>query len=669
MRYRLAAAAASLSLFVGCIAHEASGDSAAAVGDWKSAYLHYRDALSEKAETPGLKPKFDNARIQALAQSRQQANTCLQQRDWTCVNSEAQFILMVEPGAPDAAQMRAQASLNQAMDVLQQARGFAAQRNFGQAADAVRRAQELSNAPEVQAEAGRVQAEIVAAAVTDSDRLRQERKYEEAVRVMQIAVQYDPSQANRLRAVEEERDQWLAFQYDKATYDGDVAMSQRDWRTASERYRAAMAIRPGGRAEALARYSDAMANADIALQGRNYEAATQAYQEAVNSGVDKGEARAALDKLRIRPYVVSIRSVLLVPTRPDGSPWTGPVTPVFFRVAQFLQQHLRSRHAERAIELAMTVPNENQPELHVEVMTPGGALLATRPVKGLYATFDGDLVINSNGYDERHLLFRVVQHGSGPGGVELGRLDVAMRDLCEQGDIVMTSDNVSQLRVTAKAADGRQEGAFGLTPVPAAAPAVAAMPPPPPGQPAGPPHAGGTPPPPPPPGQGASGSVMMTGGAPGGAPAAAGGTVTYVPPPRPAPATTPVTVAAPPPKPPPVAPPMAPTLPAPPAGPGTHGPGAPVTSPPPPPAHGPGTPATSPPPTPAPGSPPPPASTPPTATPPAGGAAASAPPAGGQTAPAAPGADDDDKGKEHGKGKGKKLHPHGRAAGHDKDDN
>ncbi|HYV49536.1 MAG TPA: hypothetical protein VFA20_31975 [Myxococcaceae bacterium] len=657
MRYRLAAAAASLSLFVGCIAHEKEGDSAAATGDWKSAYVHYRDALQEKAETPGLKPKFDNARTQALAQSRQQANTCLQQRDWACVGSEAQFILSVEPGAPDAAQMKAQASLYQAMDVLQQARGFAAQRNFGQAADAVKRAREMSNAPEVQAEAGRVQMEIVAAAVAESDRLRQERQYDQAVQAMQVAVQYDPSQAQRLRDVQDEREKWIAYQYEKTAYDGDVALSQRDWRTASERYRAATAMRPGGRADGLARYCDAMANADAALQNRSYDAAAQAYQEAVNSGADKGEARAALEKLRIRPYDVAIRSVLLVPTKPDGNPWTGPITPLFFKVAQFVQQHLQSRHAERAVEMAMTIPNENRPELHVEVMMPNGSVLATRPVKGIYATFDGDLVINSNGYDDRHLLFRVVQHGNGPEVIELGRLDVAMRDLCDAGDIAMTSDNVSQLRVTAKPADGRQEGAFGLTQVTAATTAVAAAPPPPNpgGPPGGPPAGAAPPPPPPPPGPGTSGSVVVTGGAPGaGHPVNAGGAVTYVPPPKPPPPTTPAPVAAPPPpKPPPVAPPMAPAVPAPPPGQGTHGP-TPVGAPPPaPPAtHGPGAPGTP---------PPPPAS---------GGTAVSAPPAGGgQAAPAPGNEDDDDQGKGHGKGKGKGKKVHrGRAIGHEKDD-
>jgi hypothetical protein len=436
---------------------------------------------------------------------------------------------------------------------------------------------------------------------------------------MKVAVQYDPSQANRLRAVEQEREDWVAYQYDTAAYNGDVAMANRDWRAAGEAYRAALAIRPGGRADGLARYCDAMARADTALQGRQYDAAAQAYQEAVQTGADKGEARAALDKLRVRPYLVQVRSLLLVPTKPDGNPWTGPITPLYFRVAQFVQQHLQARHAERAVEMAMTIPNENRPELHVEVMLPDNTVLATKAVKGLYATFDGDLIINTNGYDDRHLLFRVVQHGNGPEIFELGRMDVALRDLCDQGDIVMNSESVSQLRVTAKTADGRAEGAFGLTRVTAPASAVASAPPPPAGgPPGGPPPAGGPPPPPP-----AGGAVVVTGGtAAGGGTVAAGGTVTYVPPPKPPPpAATPVQAAPPPPKPPPVAPPMAPAVPAPPPA-GTPG-----------------------------------ASATPPAAPPGGGTAVAAPPA---SDPSGAGADDDDKGHGKGKGKGKKVHIRGK---------
>ena len=568
MRYRLAAAAASLSLLIGCIAHEKEGDSASAVGDWKTAYVHYRNALAEKPETPGLKPKFDNARTQALAQARQKASTCQQQRDWGCVGAEAQFILEAEPGAPDAAQLMAQASFYQALDLLQQARTAAAQRQFPQAAELVRRARELSNAPEVAAEGGRVQMEIAAAAVAESDRLRQERRYDEALQAMQVAVQYDPSQADRLRAVEQEREQWLAYQYEKAAYDGDKAMAHRDWRGAVEAYRAAQQIRPGGRADGLGRYCDAMARGEAAIQNRQYDAAAAAYQEAVATNLDRGEARRELDRLRVRPYDINIRSVLLVPTRQDGNPWTGPTTAHFFRIAQFIQQHLTSKAFERAVEMAMTVPTENRPEVRVEVMLPDGTRLMSKPVSGLYATFEGSLVMATSGYDERHLAFRVVQKSaSTPDGEEIGRMDIALRDLCEVGDVFMFSDSVSQLRVTARAADGRQEGTFaGLT----------KWQPPPPGT-----GTAGTPPPPggtgtaaaPPPPPGQPGGVVTAGGAP--PPPGATGSVTYVPPAKPAPPPAAPVAVPPPPQPPPVAPPMAG---APPPG---GQPGTPVAAPPP----------------------------------------------------------------------------------------
>jgi tetratricopeptide (TPR) repeat protein len=598
-----------------------------------SRVVHYRNALQEKPETPGLKPKFDNARTQALAQSRQQAQNCVQQRDWTCVGSEAQFILTVEPGAPDASALKAQASFYQALDILQQARTAAAQRQFGQAADHVKRAREMSNTPEVAAEASRVQMEIAAAAVAESDRLRQERKYDEAVEAMKIAVQYDPSQANRLRAVEQEREQWVAYQYEKAAYDGDLAMAKREWRAAADAYRAAMTIRAGGRADALGRYCDAMARGDAAIQNRQYDVATTAYQEAVATNQDKGEARRELDKLRIRPYDIAIRSALLVPTKPDGSPWTGPLTPTFVRLSQTLQQHINGKALERAVELAAVAPNENRPEIRVEVVLPNGSRLVSKPVTGLYATFEGNLVMATSGYDERHLLFRVMQRSANPAnaeGDEIGRMDVALRHLCEQGDILMHSDSVSALRVTAKAADGRQEGTFaGLTMLQPQTGATAAATPPATGS--GAPPGGGAAPP-------ASGGVVVSGGptSPAPPPVPAAGTVTYVPPAKPPPPATPVTIAAPPPKAPPVAPPMAPAIPKPPPGQPTHG-ATPVAAPPP--AAGPATPP----------APPPATATPP--APPATGPAAPPPP----PADKAPGADDDDDddGKGTGKGKGK----------------
>src|SRR5262245_10207464 len=172
MHYRLAAAAATLTFLAGCAAVTKEADSAAAAGDWKTAYVRYQAALKAKPDAKEVKQKLENARGRALAQSRETAQRCLQQRDWTCARAEAQFILNVEPGAPDAAQLNEQASASEAMDVLESARAAMAKGRLREAGEEARRAATLSSAPEVAARRRDVDRELVLAAITEADRLR-----------------------------------------------------------------------------------------------------------------------------------------------------------------------------------------------------------------------------------------------------------------------------------------------------------------------------------------------------------------------------------------------------------------------------------------------------------------------------------------------------------------
>jgi tetratricopeptide (TPR) repeat protein len=583
MRYRLAAVAATLALLYGCVAHEKSGDSSAAVGDWKSAFIHYRQALADQPDTPGLKQKYDNARQQALGQARQQAATCNTQRDWVCVVNESDFILSMEPGNPEATAMKAQGALHQALDVLGQARTAAAQRQYKEAADLIARARGMSNAPQVEQEGQRVQMEIVAHAVAEADRLRAERKYVEAAEALKVAIQYDPSVSQKLRQVERERDEWLAIEYERIAREGDLAMNARDYRAAEERYRAALQVKPGGRAEPMARYAGALWRAGNALQARDYAGATNAYQEAIATGMDRGEARTGLEKLRIRPYRIAVKSVLLKSMRPDGAPWIGTMTPLFARVANFVEQAVAKGTLDRAIDLAQTLPYENRPEIRAEVILPDGTRLATKPLSGVFGSFEGEFVMTTNAYDERNVAFRVIMRTQAPDGEEIGRIDVPLRELCDKRDTWLKSDSITQLRVTADPAEGRQEGTFvGMIKLEAPPPStgtgtVTAPPPPPPPPP-------GNPPPPPPPG----GPPPP----PGGTTVPASGT-----PPPPPPANPPPPPANPPP--PPANPPPPPANPPPGHGgtppghggtPPGHGASPPVTSPPPPPPPGPATP-------------------------------------------------------------------------------
>jgi len=539
MQYRLAAAAAALMFLVGCAAVTKEADSAAAAGDWKTAYVRYQAALKAKPDAKEIKQKLENARGRALQQSRAKAQLCVQQRDWDCARGEAQFILTAEPGAPDAAQLNAQASLSQALGVLESARAAAAQHRFREASEATRRATTLSSAAEVAARRLDVDREIVLAAIAEADRLRPDRKYAEALEAMKVAAQVDPTQANRLRQVEVERDQWVSYQYEAAAYEGDQLMDRRDWQAARDRYRAAIAVRSGGRAEGLARYSDAMARGTAAIASHDYPGAAAAFKEAVGTSLDRGEARRAIDKLRVRPFRIALLSLLLMPARPDGNPWVGSKSPMFSTVVGLVQEQLANHAYDRAVELALTVPGENRPKVRVEVALPDGTQLSTRPETGLFMTYQGELVIAASGYDGGRLIFRVMQRSAGASDSEIGRTEVTLGELSEDGDVFLGSETIGQLHVTATVAEGAAPGTVsGLTKL-EVAPAAASA---------------GTHPPAPPGGAG----VARSAASPPPPPATAPHTVTLARPLPPPPATPPA-ARGPPPQPPPVGPPMAPS--------------------------------------------------------------------------------------------------------------
>ena len=84
-------------LLASCAAHEKSGDSAAAVGDWRRAVLEYRSAVESSPDDPLLRKKFDEARAQALSSSTQRARLCASQGDFECALDEADFVAGLDP--------------------------------------------------------------------------------------------------------------------------------------------------------------------------------------------------------------------------------------------------------------------------------------------------------------------------------------------------------------------------------------------------------------------------------------------------------------------------------------------------------------------------------------------------------------------------------------------
>src|SRR6266516_3666883 len=187
-------------LLASCVAHEKSGDSAAAVGDWRHAVLEYRSAVESSPEDPVLRKKFDEARAHALSSSTQRARLCASQGDFECALDEADFVS-----------------------------------DLDRAGAALRAGRELSSAPDVVQAVRRAGASYAASAAAASESLRQARRFPEAVKVLAGAVEFDPALAPRLAALRAEHEAFRTAEHDRLVFEAEGALGQRSWLDAAER--------------------------------------------------------------------------------------------------------------------------------------------------------------------------------------------------------------------------------------------------------------------------------------------------------------------------------------------------------------------------------------------------------------------------------------------------
>src|SRR6266581_207167 len=224
-------------LLASCVAHEKSGDSAAAVGDWRHAVLEYRSAVESSPEDPVLRKKFDEARAHALSSSTQRARLCASQGDFECALDEADFVSGLDPAAgASLGALRADAARQVALLRVRDAQSAIARGDLDRAGAALRAGRELSSAPDV------VQAV---------------RRFPEAVKVLAGAVEFDPALAPRLAALRAEHEAFRTAEHDRLVFEAEGALGQRSWLDAAERLRAAQGFRPDERAGGLERYARA----------------------------------------------------------------------------------------------------------------------------------------------------------------------------------------------------------------------------------------------------------------------------------------------------------------------------------------------------------------------------------------------------------------------------
>jgi tetratricopeptide (TPR) repeat protein len=458
-KQRLLAVLVSSLLLGACTAHEKSGDKAAAVGDWKSAYVSYRAALADEP-TPELKQKFEEARTHAMAETQKRAQACAQVNDWPCALQEADFALQMDGGNAELATFRANAAAQVALSRLEVADGASQRGQFPEAVAEVQRAEGLSSAPEVRARAQVVRAALVQRGQQRVEGLRQEGNLQAASSLASLVAAQDGSLAGWAQGVEREYVQYTLAESERLTQEGDAARRAHDWRGAEERYGAALQLRGDGRAREALEYVRRVAHAEARLDQRDWEGAAQGYRHALGTGQDDGYARSQLERVEPRPYRVALRSLLVTPTRPNGEAWVGPTTPHFSRLAQQLKRSAeRSGASPLVLNLALSVPPENRPSVRVEVLLPDGMQLTTPEKRGVATGFDSEFVAVTNAFDERRLSFRVVVQTQ-DGEQSLGTVELPLNELAGRAEVTVQGRSVLALRLGSTPAEGRAPGSY-----------------------------------------------------------------------------------------------------------------------------------------------------------------------------------------------------------------
>jgi tetratricopeptide (TPR) repeat protein len=329
----------------------------------------------------------------------------------------------------------------------------------------------------VQAEAQRISPALVRGAVQDAEQLLATQQYPQAVELLSWAAAVDGGVRPRLDAVRAEHERWIDAQYEAAAREGDELLSGRRFAEAQARYETALQFRRGGRAEPLARYARALAAGELAVQRRDWPAATAAYDEAIRSGQDaNGYAAAELERVRIRPYALRVRTVAVKPFRADGSPWAGERGRGFDRLVGRLASAALDGYGRRdaAMDLYDALPHENRPSLVATLVLADGRRFATPPQKAIRARFESTVVFLANAYDDRPILLRV-EHQDARGAVEVGAVTFRLVDALD-GRLELADRGVVAARVAAEPSPLQDGSLQGFAPVaaPAAVPVVPA---------------------------------------------------------------------------------------------------------------------------------------------------------------------------------------------------
>ena len=455
----------ALALAAGCAAHEKTADKAAAVGDWKTAEAEYAEALRKDPKRADLQQKYQQARATALYESSRKAKACWAARDFECALAESDYALRLDAGSVEMATLRADAAREAALVWVRRADDTAARGDWKGALQLLASAQEVSRDPAVASAVQYSSSRVVGGAVREADRLRAQAQFPAAIDLLTLAARVDPGVQPRLESTRLEYERWKDAEAERLAVSGDQLLAQGRYAEAEQAFRQAVAIRPRSRAEPMSRYAGAMAAGTGAAQRHDWPAAERAFSEAAQLSMDRGQASAQLERVRIRPYAFVLRSVLVRPTRPDGWPWAGGRNRELDRMVAWLSRG-NLVAGQDAVEMARRLPRENQPTLVVTIALPDGRGVQTAPRRGAYALLEGGFTVTTNGFDERAISIRVV-HDEGSGRpVDVGLVNARLADIVARGELSLGGGALLDLRLAAVPSDQPDGAIDRLAPIP-----------------------------------------------------------------------------------------------------------------------------------------------------------------------------------------------------------
>jgi tetratricopeptide (TPR) repeat protein len=479
------AALVTLVLLAACVAHDKAGDKFAAAGDWKNAYAHYSRAAADKPNDPVIRQKLEDARARALQDASAQASACASQRQWDCALQEADFVISVDPSRSDIAGIRRQAATEVALSRLAQVQDEVVRGRLQMAAGLIQQARQLSDDPAVES-AARSATQVYSSGVADeSDKLRAQRRYPEAIALLQTGAQLDPGLRRRLDDTAREYDAWKGAEHDRFMADGEGHLSAGRWAEAQRSFQSAQQMRADDRARAFEQYAREMLAGDEAVNRADWAAATRAFRAAAAQRVDRGYAEEMAAKVAVKPWSVSLRTVVVTPLRPNRQPWVGQPDRRLERIQEVLADRWSDPLAGRVLLALNEAPAANRPDLVVEVTLPNGTRLETRSERAIYATPRAVFVVAANGFDKGKVLFRVFHRLPGGQAEDIGYADATLGELVSKRTLILQDRAIGAIELTIDPADGARAGTFtGFTAV--APPPGAAAPAPAPGKPGSP---------------------------------------------------------------------------------------------------------------------------------------------------------------------------------------